>query len=255
MEIDFPLILVSAVLITGAIWLLDIIWLAPTRKKRSGDESSQEPALVEYAKSFFSVLFIVLVLRSFLYEPFQIPSGSMLPTLQIGDFILVNKYHYGLRLPVLGTKVISINEPERGDVMVFKFPENHKINYIKRVIGLPGDRIKYQNKQLFINDEPMAQALVAQLPPASPRIQLLQEQLGEVNHSIYKNMAPAFDSGEWVVPEGHYFMMGDNRDNSNDSRYWGFVPDQLVVGRAVLVWMHWDKFWSLPSFAHVGSID
>ena len=184
MEIDFPLILVSAVLITGAIWLLDIIWLAPTRKKRSGDESSQEPALVEYAKSFFPVLFIVLVLRSFLYEPFQIPSGSMLPTLQIGDFILVNKYHYGLRLPVLGTKVIAINEPERGDVMVFKFPENHKINYIKRVIGLPGDRIKYQNKQLFINDEPMAQALVAQLPPASPRIQLLQEQLGEVNHSI-----------------------------------------------------------------------
>jgi len=255
MEIDFPLILVSAVLITGAIWLLDIIWLAPTRKKRSGDESSQEPALVEYAKSFFPVLFIVLVLRSFLYEPFQIPSGSMLPTLQIGDFILVNKYHYGLRLPVLGTKVVSINEPERGDVMVFKFPENHKINYIKRVIGLPGDRIKYQNKQLFINDKLMAQTLVAQLPPASPRIQLLEEQLGEVNHSIYKNMAPAFDAGEWVVPEGHYFMMGDNRDNSNDSRYWGFVPDQLVVGRAVLVWMHWDKFWSLPSFAHVGSID
>lgn len=262
MEIDFPLILVSAVLITGAIWLLDILWLAPARKKSFlidnkpvADDLPAEPALVEYSKSFFPVLFIVLILRSFLYEPFQIPSGSMLPTLQIGDFILVNKYHYGLRLPVVGTKVLSINDPKRGDVMVFKFPENHKINYIKRVIGVPGDRIRYQNKQLYINGELMSQELLAQLPPGSPRVQLLREQLGEVNHSIYKNMAPGFEVDEWVVPPGHYFMMGDNRDNSNDSRYWGFVPDQLVVGRAVLVWMHWDKFWSLPSFAHVGSID
>lgn len=260
MELDFPLILVSAVLITGAIWLLDIVWLAPARKKQQSesaepDEPLPEPALVEYSKSFFPVLFIVLVLRSFLFEPFQIPSGSMLPTLKVGDFILVNKYNYGLRLPVLGTKMVDIGDPQRGDVMVFKFPENHKINYIKRVVGLPGDRIRYQNKQLFVNGEPMAQKLIAQLPPGSPRIQLLQEQLGEVNHQIYKNIAPSFASNEWVVPAGHYFVMGDNRDNSNDSRFWGYVSDKLVVGKAVYVWMHWNEFWSLPSFAHVGSID
>lgn len=264
MDLDFPLILVTAVFITGGIWLLDILWLAPARTKAlttagvqddSVDEEVAEPAFVEYSKSFFPVLFIVLVLRSFLFEPFQIPSGSMLPTLQIGDFILVNKYSYGLRLPVLGTKVVPIADPERGDVMVFKFPDNNKINFIKRVVGLPGDRIRYQNKQIIVNGEPMVQKLVAQLPPGNPRYQLLQEQLGEINHRIYKNIGPTPQAREWVVPEGHYFVMGDNRDNSNDSRFWGFVADELVVGKAVLIWMHWDKFWSLPSFAHVGSID
>lgn len=259
MELDFPLILVTAVFICGAIWLLDMLWLAPARKKAAANQGMEEvvgePALVEYAKSFFPVLFIVLVLRSFLYEPFQIPSGSMLPTLQIGDFILVNKYHYGLRLPVVGTKVMANNDPERGDVMVFKFPENNKINYIKRVVGLPGDRIRYQNKQLFVNGEPMAQTLVAELPPGRPQIQLMQERLGEVEHAIYKNKVADVGAGEWVVPQGHYFLMGDNRDNSNDSRFWGFVSDELVVGKAVVVWMHWDKFWSIPSFAQVGTIN
>lgn len=260
MELDFPLILVSAVLITGAVWLLDLLWLAPARRSRQtqladAQEALKEPVVVEYSKSFFPVLFIVLVLRSFLFEPFQIPSGSMLPTLQIGDFILVNKYHYGLRLPVLGTKVVSISDPERGDVMVFKYPENPKINYIKRVVGLPGDRVKYQNKQIFINGEPVPLKLVAQLPPGSPQIQLMQEQLGDVNHQINRSVIPSFESQEWEVPAGHYFVLGDNRDNSRDSRYWGFVPDRLVVGKAVLVWMHWNEFWSLPSFAHVGAID
>ena len=260
MELDFPLILVSAVLITGVVWLLDLLWLAPARRRRqaqlvNAQEALKEPVVVEYSKSFFPVLFIVLVLRSFLFEPFQIPSGSMLPTLQIGDFILVNKYHYGLRLPVLGTKVVSISDPERGDVMVFKYPENPKINYIKRVVGLPGDKVKYQNKQIFINGEPVSLKLVAQLPPGSPQIQLLQEQLGDVNHQINRSVIPSFESQEWEVPTGHYFVLGDNRDNSRDSRYWGFVPDRLVVGKAVLVWMHWNEFWSLPSFAHVGAID
>ncbi len=259
MDLDFPLILVTAVFITGAVWLVDVVWWAPFRAKRDGvdshDTEPSQPAVVEYSKSFFPVLFVVLVLRSFLYEPFQIPSGSMLPTLKIGDFILVNKFNYGLRLPVLGTKVFSVGDPQRGDVMVFKFPGNHKINYIKRVVGLPGDTISYRNKQLRVNGDLMSLKLIAQLPPGSPRFQLLQEQLGDVNHRIYINLMPGGRSGEWVVPQGHYFVMGDNRDNSNDSRFWGTVPDKLVVGEAVSVWMHWNKFWSLPSFAHVGSID
>jgi len=260
MDLDFPLILVLAVFISGGIWLLDWALLARLRRKRQpmlvdDQKPLKEPAVVEYAKSFFPVLFIVLVLRSFLFEPFQIPSGSMLPTLKIGDFILVNKYHYGLRLPVLGTKVVANNDPQRGDVMVFKYPENPKINYIKRVVGLPGDTIRYQNKQLSINGEPVPLKLVAQLPPGNPKIQLLQEQLGEVNHQIHRRIAPAFTAQEWEVPAGHYFVLGDNRDNSRDSRYWGFVPDELVVGKAVLVWMHWNEFWSLPSFADVGAID
>jgi len=178
-----------------------------------------------------------------------------LPTLKIGDFILVNKYNYGLRLPVLGTKVIAVNDPQRGDVMVFKFPGDHKINFIKRVVGMPGDKVTYQNKQIYINDQPMSQQLVAQLPPRAPTYQVWDEQLDEAGHQIYRNIGPSHKSGEWLVPQGHYFVMGDNRDNSNDSRYWGFVPDELVVGKAALVWMHWDKFWSVPGFANVGAID
>lgn len=269
-EFNFPLILVVLVFVTGVVWLLDLLWLAPRRKQQrasaaatgsndqaDSDESDSDeaPSWVEYSRSFFPVLALVLVLRSFLYEPFQIPSGSMLPTLQIGDFILVNKFAYGLRLPVVGSKVVSINDPQRGDVMVFKFPEDHNINYIKRVVGLPGDRVGYVQKQLYINGELIPQQLIARLPPANPQIQLLTEQLGDVNHEVYRNYTPSRPGQEWVVPQGHYFVMGDNRDNSNDSRFWGFVPDELVVGRAEVVWMHWNKFWSLPSFANVGSID
>ncbi len=262
MDLDFQLILVISVFITGGVWLFDLLWLKRRRKPAvtSGKEidakkDAQEPVIVEYSRSFFPVLFVVLVLRSFLYEPFQIPSGSMLPTLQIGDFILVNKFHYGLRLPVAGTKVVSLNNPERGDVMVFKFPENGKTNFIKRVVGLPGDKIRYENKVIYINDKVVNQELLAQLPPVNPRYQLLEETLDSVLHKIYKDLTPSRRNGEWNVPEGHYFVMGDNRDNSNDSRYWGYVPDELVVGKAVAIWMHWDSFFSLPSFAHVGAID
>jgi signal peptidase I len=262
MGLDFQLILVLAVFITGGVWLFDLLWF---KKRRSSSVEhagangakvlKKEPVIVEYSKSFFPVLFAVLILRSFLYEPFQIPSGSMLPTLQIGDFILVNKYHYGLRLPVAGTKVVSLNDPARGDVMVFKFPEDGKTNFIKRVVGLPGDRIRYENKMISINGNVMSQDLMAQLPPSQPRYQLLEEDLETVRHQIYIDLTPPGRNGEWQVPEGHYFVMGDNRDNSNDSRYWGFVPDELVVGKAVAVWMHWNDFFSLPSFAHVGAID
>jgi len=265
-EFNFPLILVILVFLTGGIWLLDLLWLSSRRKQtqalaggsepiESPEKPSADPVWVEYSRSFFPVLALVLVLRSFLYEPFQIPSGSMLPTLKIGDFILVNKFTYGLRLPVIGTKVVSLNDPQRGDVLVFKFPGDESINYIKRVIGLPGDRIGYVKKQLYINGEPAPQNLIASLPPAKPQIQLLSEQLGKVDHQLYRNYRPAAPGREWLVPEGHYFVMGDNRDNSNDSRYWGFVPDELVVGKAQVVWMHWDKFLSLPSFANVGAID
>ncbi len=260
MDIDFPLVLVILTLGTGLIYLLDILVWKPKRdvvnqaESNTSDElESKEPWIIETSRSFFPVLAIVLILRSFLVEPFQIPSGSMLPTLEVGDFILVNKFSYGLRLPVLGTKVVSVDDPQRGDVMVFKYPKDGKTNYIKRVIGTPGDIIKYQNKTLYINGEKISEKHVANLPP----LKLFEENLGTVNHQIYENSrAPNIAAeGEWLVPENNYFMMGDNRDNSNDSRFWGFVPDELVVGKAFGIWMQWISLTSLPSFSRVGGID
>jgi len=264
MDINFPLVLVVLTFATGVVWLADKLFLRKRRlaaadagnpdsddPKEAGKESS-EPWLVDVSRSFFPVLVVVLVLRSFLVEPFQIPSGSMLPTLEVGDFILVNKYAYGLRLPVAGTKILEVDDPERGDVMVFRYPKDGSTNYIKRVVGLPGDRIRYRDKQLFINGEPVPREFVARLPP----VERWREQLGSVEHDIYLTMGRVSGSGEgeWVVPDGHYFVMGDNRDNSNDSRYWGMVPDKLVVGKAFAIWMHWKSLTSLPSFDRVGSI-
>ncbi|MCG2582437.1 MAG: signal peptidase I [Marinobacter sp.] len=268
MDIDFPLVLVVLTFATGLIWLADKLFLRERRLSafRSGGgaqsldagapteaEEPKEPYLVDLSRSFFPVLAIVLVLRSFLVEPFQIPSGSMLPTLEVGDFILVNKYAYGLRLPVAGTKVLDVADPQRGDVMVFKYPKDGETNYIKRVIGEPGDRIRYQDKQLFINGELVETRFIARLPP----MELRREDLGEVEHDIFLTMGVTGNAGEgeWVVPEGHYFVMGDNRDNSNDSRYWGMVPDELVVGKAFAIWMHWKSLTSLPSFDRVGGIE
>ena len=277
MDINFPLILVVLTFATGIIWLADRLFLRPRREaawqesggavaagggegpgsRTAAEEEEQEgppePYLVDLSRSFFPVLAIVLVLRSFVVEPFQIPSGSMLPTLEVGDFILVNKYAYGLRLPVAGTKIIDVGEPERGDIMVFRYPEDGKTNYIKRVIGLPGDRIRYRNKTLFINDEEVDTRFVANLPP----FEMLEEDLGDVEHLIYRNLGGmrGVGEGEWIVPDGHYFMMGDNRDNSNDSRFWGMVPDGMVVGKAFLIWMQWPSLTSLPSFDRVGTID
>lgn len=250
MDIDFSLVLVVLVAVSGFIWLLDILLFAKARKSAG---KSSEPVLVEYAKSFFPVLAIVLVLRSFLVEPFQIPSGSMIPTLEVGDFILVNKYHYGLRLPVVGTKIVSNNDPERGDVMVF-IPPHDPHYFIKRVIGLPGDRIEYENKQLIINGEPVA---VEHLNPVqidtaigSRQGVLFSEQLGEETHFAQivtdDNRRPGRTT--WVVPPGHYFMMGDNRDNSADSRDWGPVPEENIVGKAFAIWMHKEPGLNLPSF-------
>lgn len=268
MDFDFALILVIAVAVTGAFSLYDLLVLAPKRRlaiaqaEQQGEITeavkarlNQQPIVIEYSRSFFPVLFIVFVLRSFLVEPFQIPSGSMLPTLKIGDFILVNKYHYGIRVPVANTKLISINDPERGDVMVFKYPDNPNINYIKRVVGLPGDRIRYVNKAIYVNGQKVPQQFEAKLDYLSPPKILAKEDQGGVVHEIYMNQSSPRAWPEWVVPEGHYFMMGDNRDNSNDSRYWGFVPDELVVGKAFAVWLHWESWLSLPSFKNNGFIE
>jgi signal peptidase I len=211
----------------------------------------------------------VLVLRSFLVEPFQIPSGSMKPTLDVGDFILVNKFSYGIRLPVLDEKIIQIGDPQRGDVMVFRYPSDPSVNYIKRVVGLPGDKIRYtSDKRLFVNGELVAKQLIGTEPGTLGSAELYNEQLGAVEHQIRQEMSRyrAPPDNEWTVPAGHYFMMGDNRDNSNDSRYWddpnipkdelGMVPDKNIVGKAFAVWMSWPepKLSHLPDFSRVGLI-
>lgn len=264
MDFDFALVLVSLTAVTGLLWLVDSLLFAPKRKERlviaetenggplpeqTRDKILQMPSWADLGKSMFPVLAVVLVLRSFLFEPFQIPSGSMLPTLQIGDFILVNKHHYGVRLPVLNSKIIDVNDPVRGDVAVFRYPNNPSINYIKRIIGLPGDVISYHNKTFTINGVEIESALLARLPPVNPEVLLLQETLGDKTFTTYQDLGRPSISAQWVVPEGHYFAVGDNRDNSNDSRYWGYVPDELLVGKAIVVWMHWDNFFSLPDFS------
>lgn len=254
MNFDFPLILVMLTLLTGAVWLIDRLFFAPrvTADTIPAEKDLERPYWVEMCRSFFPILAIVLVLRSFLVEPFQIPSGSMLPTLQVGDFILVNKYDYGLRLPVLGTKILDVGQPERGDIMVFKYPLDRQTNYIKRVVGLPGDHIRYQDKQLYINGVRVEREFLAALREEDRYL----EQLGEVSHSINLSRASynPGPEGEWTVPEGNYFMLGDNRDNSKDSRYWNFVPDELIVGRAFAIWAHFPPFPSLPEFDRVGLI-
>lgn len=251
MDINFPLILVVLVFITGLVALIDKLFFAKKRR-----QEQQEPVLVEYSKSFFPVLFIVLVLRSFLVEPFQIPSSSMVPTLEVGDFILVNKFTYGIRLPVIRTKVLDINDPKRGDVMVF-FPPHEKRYFIKRVVGLPGDRIDYVDNQLFVNGEKVAEELQAQLPANRPFYEIYKETLGDAEHQTRKDIQPrvVLEKRGIVVPEGHYFMMGDNRNNSSDSRVWGPVPEENIVGKAFAIWMHWEGLSSLPSFSRVGTIE
>jgi signal peptidase I len=223
-------------------------------KARNKSGATEEPIVVEYAKSFFPVLFIVLMLRSFVIEPFQIPSGSMIPTLEVGDFILVNKYHYGLRLPVVGTKIVENNAPQRGEVMVFIPPHDPRY-FIKRVVGLPGDRIDYENKILRINGEQVEVDIVDEVmieTAVGMRSGILfNEQLGLVNHNaqIVASDTRGSSRTSWIVPPGHYFMMGDNRDNSADSRVWGPVPEENIVGKAIAVWMHKDPGFNLPTFS------
>lgn len=300
MDFDFNLILVPATLILGAIWLLDKLVLK--QKQSKGLEKSTAP--VRWAYDFFPILAIVLVVRSFLIEPFNIPSSSMVPTLYTGDFIAVNKYAYGIRLPLVNTKVLDLGAPQHGDVVVFRFPLNPKQYYIKRVIGVGGDTVSFNNGQLSVNGKaiPTTPAsftpdpkMTAQLYPpgktetgevvtAEQAAQLgnqeeqtaryLQESpssnhqhlvryLGDKNWFQYASflqqaspqlMASQGQQWQLTVPKGHYFVMGDNRDRSADGRFWGFVPDENLAGKAVYVWTHKASGLSLPTFNRNGAI-
>ena len=245
--------LALASLVSGVVWLG---WRLAKGKGKGGDKL---PTTVEYARSFFPIFLIVLLLRAFLVEPFRIPSGSMMPTLLVGDFILVNKFAYGIRMPVTKTKLIEIGAPERGDIVVFRWPVNPRLDYIKRVVGVPGDRIRYQGKRLFLNGEPVPVEVVGQYQPEGSGMRALgsvegREKLGDVSHSVLINpLAADFNPAcgflgyrEVTVPDGHYLMVGDNRDDSNDGRCWGFVPEENLVGKAFFVWLSWD--WQRPGF-------
>jgi signal peptidase I len=256
---DFAAVLLLAAVITGLIWLWDVKW---ARKRRTDGEP--EPVVVDMARAFFPVIVVVFLIRSFWVEPFKIPSGSMKPTLLVGDFILVNKYTYGIRLPVLNKKIIDVNPIKRGDVVVFRYPSDPTVDYIKRVVGIAGDKVVYRNKQLTINGE--------QVPVQSTgfytdgelnflRLPTYTEKLGDKSHQMMivpaqppvdlaqvrqfphrENCEYNDDGFSCTVPAGNYFMMGDNRDQSSDSRYWGFVPDDHIKGRAFLVWMNFGDF-------------
>ncbi len=261
MNLDFPTILVLLTFVTGLIWALDAILWAPKRRARVAtlkaapepasdevlEEAGREPSLVELSRSFFPIILIVLLVRSFVVEPFRIPSGSMMPTLLVGDFILVNKFAYGLRLPVLNKKILDIDKPERGEVFVFRYPENPRMDYIKRVIGIPGDHIAYRNKVLYINGQQAPQRYIGTYVgegsgQSMTGARRLQENLLGVEHDILVMPGRNVFGGDFelVVPEGQYFAMGDNRDNSRDSRAWGTVPEKNLVGKAFLIWMSWD---------------
>jgi signal peptidase I len=294
---NFALILFVLTIVTGVIWFLDVFYLAKKRRARADAVLAEydarnaklaaeglkpdtngraaleagivrQPTWIEYSGSFFPVIALVFFLRSFLYEPFKIPSSSMVPTLLVGDLILVNKYTYGIRLPVVNKKIIEVNDPKRGDVMVFKYPEDPSLDYIKRVVGVPGDKIIYKNKRLTINGKALSYAPLQDYLDEDRLTYSRQftENLNGVAHRILNDdNAPAFTSNErnfpghelcsfnggdfaCTVPQGNYFMMGDNRDNSLDSRYWGFVPDQNIVGKAFFIWMNFSNLKRIGSF-------
>lgn len=256
MDYDFSFFLVAASLVTGIIWGGYLLFL---KLSKIDPLTQKEPLLVKYAHSFFPIVFVVLILRSFIAEPFLIPSGSMMPTLLIGDFILVNKFTYGIRLPVLHKKVVELNKPERGDIVVFRFPKQPSIDYIKRVVGLPGDRVAYYNKKVYVKGKLAKQVSLGSYQGIGQGANMtgaehLLEDLTGIEHSILvKHGLPSVE-GVFIVPEGHYFVMGDNRDNSNDSRYWGTVPEENLVGKAFFIWMSWDWQHKGVGFDRIGTI-
>ena len=290
----FSQILVILTLITGVIWVIDRFYWRPKRqqalaaalaKTENLATSEQQklikrPSWVENSGGVFPILAAVLILRSFLYEPFQIPSGSMMPTLLVGDFILVEKFSYGIREPMFRNKFIETGKPQRGDIAVFKYPEQPTVDYIKRIVGLPGDTIRYRNKQLFIKPAckqgqtcpnfqviPLTERQQSQFNMGPYPLWQANEQLPELSHQILINLAlpdmvnnyynqTGSDTAEWVVPANQYFALGDNRDNSRDSRFWGFVPEQNLVGKAVCIWISFEfendaDSW-LPSWVPTG---
>lgn len=243
MVFDFSFVLVALAALTGVIWGFDR-WLFEGKRRARG--VAKDPVLVDYARSFFPVILIVLVLRSFLYEPFRIPSDSMMPTLVHGDFIFVNKWRYGLRLPVVNTKVVDIGMPERGDVVVFRKPSDPSLVLIKRLVGMPGDTVQVIGTEVRINGKP-SRIEVGELysGPKSeqyPFTQVGEEHLGDAAHAVLLVQTRAGLEGEWRVPAGHYFMMGDNRNNSQDSRYpdVGYVPEGNIIGKAEAIWLSFD---------------
>lgn len=241
---DFALILFIALIVTGFFTAWDRFIRRP-RLKREGRSDAREPIIIEYSKAFFPVILIVFALRSFVVEPFRIPSGSMLPTLHVGDFILVNKFVYGIRLPIVDKKIVDVSDPEAGDVMVFRFPHDDSINYIKRVVGLPGDQVAYRDKRLFVNGEEVPIERVERELPESAggrgNVTHYIETLDGVAHSILTDNNKPSTNMSFSVPEDHLFVMGDNRDYSNDSRYWGFVPESNIIGKAFFIWFSWES--------------
>lgn len=248
MSINLALILTVLTLFTGVVYLLDVlVWGDSKRSTEQGATGRQ--TLVEYSRSFFPVLLIVLVVRSFVFEPFRIPSGSMMPTLLQGDFIFVKKYSYGLRLPVLETKIIETGEPKRGDVVVFRLPNDPSVNYIKRVIGIPGDTVTYEDHRLNINGQLVDLEQSTDMSSAAP---VFVEHLDDRSHEILVTSPYSVNDNTYTVPEGHYFVMGDNRNNSKDSRFIGAIPESHLVGEAVRVWMHMDGL-SWPRWDRIGT--
>ena len=244
---DFGFLLMVAVLLTGLIWFVGKKFI----------KSQKEPWIVEFSRLAFPMILIVFIIRSFIAEPFRIPSGSMKPTLETGDFILVNKFIYGLKLPGFDKKLWSVGKPDRGDVIVFRYPQNPDVNLIKRVVGMPGDKVAYKNNLLIINGQPQPQQFQGKEIDAEPGTSIMVnryvEKLESKEHAIYLSPLEQIDMEERVVPAGQYFVAGDNRNNSHDSRYWGFVPEETIKGRAFFIWMSWNGVQKDIRWHHVWS--
>jgi signal peptidase I len=249
LSINLALILTLLTLVSGVVVAMDkMVWKTANRDSRTTPTALT--SLVEYSRSFFPVLIFVLVIRSFIFEPFRIPSGSMKPTLIVGDFIFVKKFSYGLRLPVTETKIIETGQPERGDVVVFRLPSDPSINYIKRVIGLPGDEVSYERQRLTING---ATVPLGASGDVFENVPVYSEDLdGRVHKILIHEPSHSARDGVYVIPEGQYFVMGDNRDRSKDSRYIGAIPEKYLVGEAVRVWMHFVP-WNMPEWSRIGT--
>jgi signal peptidase I len=248
---NFALLLVVLSALTGFIYGLDVLFF---KKKRAANQLPSK--IIEYSRSFFPVFIIVLLLRSFIFEPFRIPSGSLEPTLLVGDFLAVNKFAYGLRLPVIEKKIVSIAHPKTGEIAVFRWPPNPSLDFIKRVIGVPGDHIAYHHKVLTINGKEMPQTFIGYTTDESSgrAVAQYQETLNGIKHDIFIRSDVEGVDIDVTVPEGQYFMMGDNRDDSADSRFWGFVPDSYLRGKAMIIWMSWNGKTDMVRWKRLGKL-